>query len=442
MPDPVANGVDRLDQARRSTATQVIKCLVGPQHGEIGGRVALRHQPRQRSRQLQLAADDLLRMQRDGPGVDGPRQRMAFTVDNVASGRDQDRHAELAAGMVAERRQPQDAQDNESNDPGIDDHREHQPLLHDRQPGAAVRRDEAARAGRREQAGRVHRAEVGSLAGGQRRAAGSCRTPQESARAPTGRPMRSSRVWSMPARAWEFLRPCRPAWRGWPCAACRRPRDFPQRRRAAMHWRHRWSPGREMASPAGAAARTTGASITGRLSGRASAASWKPPSTNWSATRRQANEPGVPAFELGEPSARSDLRLQHPDVALGEDDLFLDPLQLGALGGDVERHQIASERRANDAGRHEYRPEALRAHACPPWSHAGASVRTAVRNRAERARGFLASSRSEGATGLATFSNVGAGPRAICGRWRDPAGRLPLRSLRKRLTMRSSSCGR
>ena len=50
--------------------------------------------------------------------------------------------------------------------------------------------------------------------------------------------------------------------------------------------------------------------------------------------RRQANEPGVPAFELGEPSARSDLGLQHTDVTLGEDDLAFDVLELGALRRD------------------------------------------------------------------------------------------------------------
>ena len=72
------------------------------------------------------------------------------------------------------------------------------------------------------------------------------------------------------------------------------------------------------------------------------------------------------------------------------------------------------------------------------WSHAGASVRTAVRSRAERARGFRASSASEGETGLATCSKVGAGPCAAIGRWREPAGTSPLRILRKRLTMRSS----
>jgi hypothetical protein len=48
-----------------------------------------------------------------------------------------------------------------------------------------------------------------------------------------------------------------------------------------------------------------------------------------------------------------------------------------------------------------------RAH-CSSLAHAGASVRTALRSRAERARGFAASSRSDGETGLATRSNVGS----------------------------------
>ena len=72
------------------------------------------------------------------------------------------------------------------------------------------------------------------------------------------------------------------------------------------------------------------------------------------------------------------------------------------------------------------------------WSHAGASVRTADRSRAERARGLMASSRSEAATGFLTCPKLGAGPLTASGRWREPAGVAPLRLLRKRLTMRSS----
>ena len=66
------------------------------------------------------------------------------------------------------------------------------------------------------------------------------------------------------------------------------------------------------------------------------------------------------------------------------------------------------------------------------------AVRTALRSRAERARGFAASSRSDGETGLATRSKVGSSGRRSAGRWREPAGVPPLRSRRKRLTIRSS----
>ena len=68
----------------------------------------------------------------------------------------------------------------------------------------------------------------------------------------------------------------------------------------------------------------------------------------------------------------------------------------------------------------------------------GLAVRTALLSRAERARGFAASSRSVGETGLATRSNVGSVGSTSAGRWREPAGVPPLRSRKKRLTMRSS----
>ena len=71
-----------------------------------------------------------------------------------------------------------------------------------------------------------------------------------------------------------------------------------------------------------AEASTTGASIAGVFLGATNVASWKPPSTNWSALGAdKADELDVPALELGKPAARADFGLQQADVALGHGDL-------------------------------------------------------------------------------------------------------------------------
>ena len=78
----------------------------------------------------------------------------------------------------------------------------------------------------------------------------------------------------------------------------------------------------DCARGAGAAASTTGASISTLCSGRASRASSKLPLEELvGGRRRQREHLDVPALELGEPAARSDFGLQQADVALGEDDL-------------------------------------------------------------------------------------------------------------------------
>jgi len=160
----LANVVDGLHQLRRRATAQVIKGLVRPQHGEIGRRVLLRHQPGQGPGQLKLAADHLFRVKRDGPGIDRSGQRMAFAIDDVPAVGNQRRNALLAAGMIAEGSEPQDAQDDEGNDPAIDDHREHQALVHDRQDLAPLS-DETEPLGPCDESGRgrVHRAALESL---------------------------------------------------------------------------------------------------------------------------------------------------------------------------------------------------------------------------------------------------------------------------------------
>ena len=70
-------------------------------------------------------------MDRDGPGVDGARERLAVAVDDVAALGDQRRQSDLAPGVIAERRKPQDAERDQGDDAGIDQHPEHQPLVHD-----------------------------------------------------------------------------------------------------------------------------------------------------------------------------------------------------------------------------------------------------------------------------------------------------------------------
>ena len=72
-------------------------------------------------------------------------------------------------------------------------------------------------------------------------------------------------------------------------------------------------------------------------------------------------------------------------------------------------------------------------------SCAGASVRSAARSFAERARGFRAASASLAATGpfvTATKLGAAASPR---GRWRERPGARPVRTARNCFTIRSSS---
>ena len=73
---------------------------------------------------------------------------------------------------------------------------------------------------------------------------------------------------------------------------------------------------------------------------------------------RQSGNLDVPALELREPAARSDLRLEKTDVALREDDAVLDILERRALGRDAKRNEVAAERGGRAAGDHEQRAKA------------------------------------------------------------------------------------
>src|SRR5262249_14701265 len=79
-----------------------------------------------------------------------------------------------------------------------------------------------------------------------------------------------------------------------------------------------------------------------------------------------------------------------------------------------------------------------RGNAATAVTWAAASVRSAARNLADRARGFSAISCSSGAIGRRVSTRKLGAARARSGMWREEAGSL-LRALRKVLTMRSSS---
>ena len=127
----LAERVDRLDQRRRCAAAEVEERLARAQHREILLFALLGHQPRKRPRERELVADHLCRVDRDRPRVDRPRERLAVAVDDVAAVRNERGQPFLAAGMVTEGREIEDAQRDDRDHAGIDEHAEHQPLVHD-----------------------------------------------------------------------------------------------------------------------------------------------------------------------------------------------------------------------------------------------------------------------------------------------------------------------
>ena len=96
----------------------------------IGRFVALRHQPRQRAGDIELVADNLGGVEPDGPRINGPRQGLTVTVDNVATFRNQRGYPDLATGVIAERREEQNPRDDQGNHSAVHQHSEHQPLVH------------------------------------------------------------------------------------------------------------------------------------------------------------------------------------------------------------------------------------------------------------------------------------------------------------------------
>src|SRR5690606_9163389 len=138
-------------------------------------------------------------------------------------------------------------------------------------------------------------------------------------------------------------------------------------------------------------------------------------------------------------------------------DVALDAADLGALAGGGRLGDIDREDKGQDAGHADDLDTAHAAHlpleqaldggghgdhAALPFiaPHAGAVVRTPARSLAERARGLAASSASPASRApLNSRSKLGLRVSTATGAWRDPPGALPVRSVRKALTMRSSS---
>src|SRR4051794_40731752 len=101
----------------------------------------------------------------NGPGINRPRQWIAISINDVAALRDQRSEPLLAAGMVAERGKVENSKRDDRDDPGINEHAEHQPLVHDREQLAALADESEPLGPWRDESGRrcVHLSAVSSL---------------------------------------------------------------------------------------------------------------------------------------------------------------------------------------------------------------------------------------------------------------------------------------
>ena len=133
-----AKRVDRRHQRRRGAAAEVEERPPRYQHGMILRGVMLGHQPGEFAGEVELVADDLFRLQADGPHVDRARQRLAVAIDDIAARRGRAELRSLGPGMDPEGGQPHQAQHDDRNDPGVDQHPEHQALVHDREDSTAL----------------------------------------------------------------------------------------------------------------------------------------------------------------------------------------------------------------------------------------------------------------------------------------------------------------
>src|SRR5205823_6892188 len=92
-------------------------------------------------------------------------QRIAIAVDNVPAVRDERGQLLLAPCMVAESREIEDPQSDECDDARIDEHSEHQPLVHNREQLSALADESEPLGPWRDESGRrcVHLSAVRSL---------------------------------------------------------------------------------------------------------------------------------------------------------------------------------------------------------------------------------------------------------------------------------------
>src|SRR5688572_13810811 len=102
----------------------------------------------------------------DGPGVDRAGERLPVAVDNIAAFRDQGCEANLTSRMITEGCKPKDPQRNKGDDPGVDQHPEHESLVHHREHLPALTDESKPLGPWRDESGRrcVHRARAESLA--------------------------------------------------------------------------------------------------------------------------------------------------------------------------------------------------------------------------------------------------------------------------------------
>ena len=123
--------VHGLDEVRRCPAAKIKEGLIRAKQREILFGRMLRHQLRELLRERELVADDLAGMDGDGPGVDRPGERFAVAIEDIAALRNQRSQFLLAAGVVAEGCEIDNPKGNERDQSGINEHAEHQSLVHD-----------------------------------------------------------------------------------------------------------------------------------------------------------------------------------------------------------------------------------------------------------------------------------------------------------------------
>ena len=72
---------------RRGPAAKIDEAFLRVDLGQPARRIAFRHQPCEVLGEGLAVADHLAGLERDGPAVDGPGERLSFPVDDVPAGR-------------------------------------------------------------------------------------------------------------------------------------------------------------------------------------------------------------------------------------------------------------------------------------------------------------------------------------------------------------------